>query len=159
MDNLRSGVSKLVVPSIEAFREEFPKPTPIDRTDDVVGHTNHGWIAPNGQFFRCGYAEHDIFSQNLMKYWPEVVAENVSRHYGFTPYDQRNNIFIKKYKIDMPSSDYLVSQGWMKWQYRQIYHELIRTKKPISADQWLTIGWLGVHSTTDTYKEIIVDVS
>ena len=150
---MRGDICKLVEPTLDGFRENFPKPEPCTRDYNV----NHGWIAPHGEFFTCPYAGHSVWAENLMKYWPEVVDENKDPWTDVVPYSVRNEVFRTKYGQDMPADDYLVSQGWMKWMFRQTHHEIVTGGHEIFRLQWERIGWLNVHSTTDSYKIIIVE--
>ena len=139
---MRCNICKLVEPTVDDFRKNFIKPEKVIEPINV----NHGWIAPNGAFFRCSYAGHEVWAENLMSYWHEMVEENKSLYSEVIPCPEGK-----------PAGDYLVSQGWMKWQYRDYYHEIITSGHEIHRLQWERIGWLNVHSSTDSYKIIIVE--
>ena len=148
--------SKLVTPTLEDLRKEFPKPTfvkgPVnevhgyDKNSDDHVDVDHGWISPDGAFFRCEYGGHDEWSGNVMEYWPEIVDEHDA------PYDT-----IKDYNGG-PPADYLVSQGWLKWMYRHTHHEILKGLRDITNSQWMRIGWLDIYSSTPKYKIIHVEV-
>lgn len=144
---------KLIEPTLEDFRKEFPKPEICTRDYNV----NHGWIAPNGEFFTCPYAGHTVWAETVMEYWPELVEENKALYTVVIPYEVKSLGFKQKYGQDMPPDDYMISQGWLKWMFRQTHHEIVKGGQDMTRRQWEKIGFLNVHSTTNTYKIIIVE--
>lgn len=168
---MTSDKSILTTPTIEDFRKEFPKPEGIsDPVNEIHGfdknsmeHTNvdHGWIAPNGTFFRCTYAEHDSWAERLLAYWDEIIVETFPSYLNIRTYEEdscyKPSTSFRFYDGHSNEADYLVSLGWLKWMYRQSHHEILKGNRDISKRQWNRISWLNIYSSTSIYK--IVDVN
>lgn len=81
--------------------DELTKPLNKVNPNEITADTRHGYIAPNGAFYECGYECHRFLAKEL------IITDTVK-----IPLEEKE--IIEERYSDFAYCDYFESKGWIK---------------------------------------------